>query len=137
MWEILHSTIKKMNKQVSRLQKDIEEMQYKLEAHERKVRSVPLYLVFVNQGLRLDVYFGHTMITLFVFTNTKFISSCISCCFVGQRIEGFSMGDNEADNEMPTEAAIEKEEDRLKVMQSAQKNLYLIIFQASLHFYLT
>lgn len=36
IWEILHSTIKKMVRQVTKLQKEIEEMKDRLEEHERK-----------------------------------------------------------------------------------------------------
>lgn len=39
------------------------------------------------------------------------------------------MDDDDEDNEVPTEADIEKDEDQLKDFQSAQKNLFLVIFQ--------
>lgn len=35
MWEIMHATIKKMNKHVTKLQKEVEEAKDKLEAHRR------------------------------------------------------------------------------------------------------
>jgi len=38
VWEILHSTVIKMNKQVKQLQKTIENMRDKLKEYERKVR---------------------------------------------------------------------------------------------------
>ena len=37
VWEIMHGTIKKMNKQVMKLQKEVEEMKDRLEAAELKV----------------------------------------------------------------------------------------------------
>jgi nuclear cap-binding protein subunit 1 len=79
VWEILYSTIRKMNTQVKQLQKHIEEMRDKMDAHDRKRR------------------------------------------------EGYQLGDD--DRDVPTEEAIEKEEDRLEEMLDAQKNLYLVIFQ--------
>ena len=39
--------------------------------------------------------------------------------------------DDDAERDIPTEGAIEKEEDRLKEMQSAQKHLFLVIFQVT------
>jgi len=38
VWEILHSTVVKMSKQVKQLQKNIENMRDKLKEHERKVK---------------------------------------------------------------------------------------------------
>jgi len=37
VWEILHSTVIKMSKQVNQLEKTIEDMRDKLKEHERKV----------------------------------------------------------------------------------------------------
>jgi len=39
VWEILHSTVIKMSKQVNQLQKMIEDMRDKLKEHERRVKS--------------------------------------------------------------------------------------------------
>jgi len=51
-----------------------------------------------------------------------------------QRGEGFSF-DEDSNRDIPTEAAIEEEEDRLRDLQSAQKNMFLIIFQVHfIHF---
>jgi hypothetical protein len=40
VWEIMHATIKKMNKHVAKLQKEVEEAKDSLEAAQRKVRSI-------------------------------------------------------------------------------------------------
>ena len=45
MWEILHSTVIKMNNQVKQLQKTIENMRDKLKDYERKVKCDYLLLV--------------------------------------------------------------------------------------------
>ena len=37
VWEIMHSTIKKMNKHVTKLQKEVEEARDKMEAVQRRV----------------------------------------------------------------------------------------------------
>ena len=41
--------------------------------------------------------------------------------------------DDEYRQDVPTEAAIESEEDKLKELQSSQKNLFLIIFQVKIN----
>jgi len=45
VWEILHSTVIKMSKQVKQLQKTIENMRDRLKEYERKVRHFQLLLV--------------------------------------------------------------------------------------------
>ena len=39
VWEIMHGTIKKMNKQVMKFQKEVEDMKDRLEAAELRVSS--------------------------------------------------------------------------------------------------
>ena len=40
VWEIMHATIKKMNKHIMRLQKEVDDARDRYDAHQRKVRKV-------------------------------------------------------------------------------------------------
>lgn len=42
VWEIMHATIKKMNKHVAKLQKEVEDAKDRLEAAQRKVHKLGL-----------------------------------------------------------------------------------------------
>ena len=52
MWEIMHATIKKMNKHVMKLQKEVEDARDKLEAHQR-VRTVQWTLILIPVSCRI------------------------------------------------------------------------------------
>ena len=49
VWEIMHSTIKKMSKHVDKLQKDVEDSKDKLEAFKRKVRNLISLFILLQQ----------------------------------------------------------------------------------------
>lgn len=82
VWEMMHSTIKKMSKHVDKLQTDLDDSKDKLDAARRKKA----------EGLDL-------------------------------------VGDEDMDDDVPTEEMVERMEERLETAQSQQKRLFLIIFQ--------
>ncbi len=47
VWEIMHATIKKMNKHVMRLQKEVDDARDKYDAYQRKVSLIKEILVIV------------------------------------------------------------------------------------------
>lgn len=44
VWEIMHATIRKMSKQVDKLQQDVEDAKDKLDAAKRKVNKIDYFV---------------------------------------------------------------------------------------------
>lgn len=123
LWEILHLTIKKMNKHVIRLEKEVAEARLKLKAapsdSESSDEDPTRGMHFFLNGL----YFVYYLIC--------------ECYWFKKKIEGASekrknpakSKDGAKDTERPTEEMVEKMEERLEAAQADQKNLFLIVFQ--------
>lgn len=48
VWEIMHATIRKMSKQVDKLQQDVEDAKDKLDAAKRKVNKIDYFVLILN-----------------------------------------------------------------------------------------
>lgn len=59
VWEIMHATIKKMNKHVAKLQKEVEDAKDRLEAAQRKVNKLRLssWCIWYQNILSLVVFY--------------------------------------------------------------------------------
>ncbi|KAG8004283.1 Nuclear cap-binding protein subunit 1, partial [Nibea albiflora] len=116
IWEILHSTIRKMDKHVQKIQQELEEAKDKLEKqqHKRVTTSRPSsrHLIQNSAGKSKEDF-------MFVFM------------FHHQRDSGDDEDMDKAseDEEGQLEEQIERLQEKVESAQSEQKNLFLVIFQ--------
>ncbi|XP_020775622.1 nuclear cap-binding protein subunit 1 isoform X1 [Boleophthalmus pectinirostris] len=109
IWEILHSTIRKMNKHVQKIQKELEEAKDKLEKQQHKRVSAHLHRVFADQMMHV----------------------VLKRVCAPQRDSGDDedMERTSEDEEAQLEEQIERLQEKVESAQSEQKNLFLVIFQ--------
>lgn len=116
IWEILHLTIRKMNKHVVRLEKEVADARAKL-------RAAPSDSESSDDDPNRGTYRRRN--------SNDPITSWLLLIEAGEkRRRTVSNKDTPKDGEeQPTEEMVERMEERLEAAQSDQKNLFLIVFQ--------
>lgn len=111
IWEILHSTIRKMDKHVQKIQQELEEAKDKLEKQQHK-----------------RVTYGPVICTAQADEKWLLKGFWCVCC---QRDSGDDEDMDKAseDEEGQLEEQIERLQEKVESAQSEQKNLFLVIFQ--------
>lgn len=116
IWEILHSTIRKMDKHVQKIQQELEEAKDKLEKQQHK-----------------RVTCGHVCT---VPADKKWLLKGVLCpCCQRDSGDDEDMDKASEDEEGQLEEQIERLQEKVESAQSEQKNLFLVIFQVFFYFF--
>lgn len=122
IWEILHLTIRKMNKHVVRLEKELADARAKLRAAPSDSESSD------EDGARGAILTSFASSVLHLMPRFVF-SPLLKEGGEKRRRTNINKDVSKDGGEQPTEEMVERMEERVEAAQADQKNLFLIVFQ--------